>query len=150
MSINDLKISLSSFYRFSPTTKFIRVDSVAFPCSSILKLVRSLPLLEDLTLIGNSLLRGNDDELHASHSATPSTSPVFTGSPEITLYSGMGITVRRLLDLPNGLRFRKLDLMWVQGEDLRWVVELVVKCSHTLECIDATCFHPGMLVFVPR
>jgi len=55
-----------------------------------------------------------------------------------------GNTTRRLLDLLNGLHFRKLHLLRLHVEDLRWIVELVARCSDTLECLDAMCHPPGV------
>lgn len=59
------------------------------------------------------------------------------GTPELPLYLGMTNTARRLLDPPNDLHFRKLDLAWCE-EDIRWVVRLVAACSDTFERLDVT------------
>jgi len=122
------------------------MNSVALPCLQIPKLIHCFSSLEELTLINNILSLGNDDGLRASqrHSFD------ITGSLSLALLFEMGTTVCRLLDLPNGLHFRKINFLWAQEEAVRWVVELVVRCSHTLEFIDITCLWPGMFVFVPR
>ena len=54
---------------------------------------------------------------------------------------------RRLLDLPNGLRFRKLMFWWLYRADLRWMMALVVGCSETLRCLEVRCCPPG--TFLP-
>jgi len=51
--------------------------------------------------------------------------------------------VRQLLDLPNGLHFRKLMFSWTLKEDLRWVAELVEECRHTLEFLHVACDSRG-------
>ena len=63
----------------------------------------------------------------------------------------MGPIVRRLLDLPNGLRLRKLVLPWHQENDLLWTNEFkVVGCSGTLESPYATCKPLGAIVALPH
>jgi len=66
------------------------------------------------------------------------TSPTLTGTLELNLYQGAMDTVHRLLDLPNGLHFRKLDLLWRDKEDPWCTVKLVVECSETLEYLEVT------------
>ena len=42
----------------------------------------------------------------------------------------------RLLSLPNGLRFRGLDLMWRVGYDVVLTEELMGVCSSTLQSLS--------------
>ena len=70
----------------------------------------------------------------------PSTLPAFIGSLELTLPKGIGAVGRRLPDLPNGLRFRRLILVWLYHTDIRWTNKSVALCSDTLECLDTTHF----------
>ena len=134
-------LSLALFLRFSPTLKSLRARSINLPYPHLLTLIRSSPLLENLTLTGGGLSLGNDDDPHEPQTVVPSTSPPFTGSLELFL-EGMGYTTRRLLDLPNGIHFRKLALWWICEEDIRWIMELVMGCSDTLECLDIECHPP--------
>jgi hypothetical protein len=142
-SPSDSESPLTPFYKFSPVLKSLRVDAV-FPCSHIFNLVCSFPLLEDLTLIGNS----NDPR--GPQTVVPSSLPALTGSLDLSILGGMGGIARRLLDLPNGLHFRKLSLWWFNKEDLRWITELVIRCSDTLECLDVRSYLSGTFVLVLR
>jgi hypothetical protein len=58
------------------------------------------------------------------------------GLSTLFVFGGMGSAPRHLLSLPNGLRFRELVFLLVLENDLRWIRELVLKCSDTLECLD--------------
>ena len=125
---------LSPFYKAAPSMKSLHVDSTVLPCSQVFNLVRSLPLLEDLTLI----TRGVDDGAGAKPS-TPAPSPALTGNFELVASVGMEIILRILLGLQGGLRFRELRLSCCNVEDLTLVEELVLACSDTLESLDITC-----------
>ena len=91
--------------------------------------ILSFPLLKDLGLMGF-----NDPQLSRSrprapdepHTVIPSTSALLTGSLDFHLLGGAG-GVARQLDLPNGLRFRKLALSRKHKTDLLWITELVVR-----------------------
>jgi hypothetical protein len=124
--------SLIPFYDFSPVLKSLRVASTNLPPSQVLGFVCSSPLLEDLIIRCYGM--GNDEDDGTIF--RPSTSPALTGTLEIYLPHGMEHTARQLLDLPDGLHFRKLEFAWCLEEDLRWMVDLVTGCSDTLECID--------------
>jgi len=133
--LNTPVASLALFHNFSPTLKSLRMCPIAFPCPELFDLVCSYPLLEDLTIMGRDESSGNDEN-RGPQTAVPSTSPPLTGSLGLNIFGGMGNTARRLLDLPNGLHFRKLAFSWHYKEDLPWIMELVVRCSDTLECLD--------------
>jgi len=119
------------FHNFSPALKSLRVIN-SLPRSRVFNLVCSLPLLEDLSIrevgIGGAGHDGIDFQ--------PSTSPLLTGTFKLDSMEETGLTVHRLLDLPGGLHFRKLVLTLRNEKDLRWITELVVGCSDTLECFD--------------
>ena len=135
VDFDPVEISLVLFHRLSPSLRSLRVTSLLLPRSQIFDLIHSLPLLEDLTSIGHdhaSVI--NDDELNV-----PPTSPAFTGSLILLLYQGKSNIARRLLDLPNGLHFRKLSLSWRDDGELQLVEGLVVACSDTLECLEIAC-----------
>jgi len=42
------------------------------------------------------------------------------------------------MSLPGGIHFRKLAVVWFEGEDLSLTTALVEGCSHTLESLDTT------------
>ena len=138
LDFDAVEVSLAPFRRLSRSVKYLRVTSVFLP-RSVFNLIHSLPLLEDLTLIGHDTSVFNNNELDTSPSATPLASPAFTGTLQLLLFQGMMNVARRLVDLPNGLHFRKLSLSWREEGDLRWVVMLVVACCRTLEYLDITC-----------
>ena len=144
-SFNTIKISLVPFHKFSSSLKSLHVTSLILPHSQIFNLIHSLPLLEDLTLIGHDMSATDDDEPHGLPIAVP---PALTGTIELVLYQGMVNTPRRLLDLPKGLHFRKLNLSWRCEGDLHWMVRLVTACSRTLEYLDVTCELDGALCSV--
>ena len=144
------QFTLAPFHNLSPTLKSLHVYFVSLACTQIFDLVRSSPLLEDLALSGRDLSSGNDDTPREPQTVGPSPSPVFTGSLDLDIIEGMGNIAHRLLNLPNGLHFRKLTFWWVHGEDLRWIIELVRKCSNTLECLDVKCHPPCTFVLVLR
>ena len=143
-----LEVALAPFHKFSPVLKSLRVDSAILSCSQTFNLVRSFPLLEDLALVGHNGWEGDGNDLHEQRTVVTSTSgPVFTGTLELLL-GGFGSTARRLLDLPGGLRFRKLVLLWHCVRDFRWIMELVVRCSDTLESLNIMRHPPRKFVLV--
>ena len=142
MNFDPTEISLAPFHKFSSTLKSLHVTSLLLPLSQIFSLIYSLPLLEDLSLIGRDTSAVDDDKLDAPSTIVPQTSPPFTGTLKLPLYLGMTNTARRLLDLPNGLHFRKLEFSW-HDTVLQWMVRLVVACSDTLECLDVTYYPDG-------
>lgn len=140
------KVSLDPFRRFSPVLKSLHVSSIWLSNSQIFDLVSSLLLLEDLSLA----IRGTEnDSLNVGgppNAIGPSISPLFTGTLELTPLQEIKHTARWLLDLPNGLRFRKLKLSWPQEGHLRWMNALVAGCFDTLEYLDVICHALGATV----
>ena len=139
-SINDLEITLTLFQGFSPVLNSLHVSYYALQTSQIFGLISSLSVLKDLTLITNWPDIGDVLGFNAPPPAIrPSTSPTFTGILDLSPYrSEMVPPTHRLLDLPNGPHFRKLAVSWYYQEDLRWITELVVRGSDTLECLDVS------------
>ena len=144
------QFSLAPFHNLSPTLKSLHVYFVSLPCTQLFDFVRSSPLLEDLALSGRDLSSGNDDTPREPQAIGPWPSPVFTESLDLDIMEGVGNIAHRLLDLPGGLHFRKLTFSWAHEEDLRWMIELVRKCSGTLECLDVKCHPPCTFVLVLR
>ena len=137
---------LTPFHGFSSTLKSFRVGPIILPSPQLFYLVRSSPHLEDLAVVGGDRLWGDDDSPHRLPRGTPLISPPLSGTLDLILLGGMGNTVRRLLDLPNGLHFRKLIFSWDRQDDLRWIVGLVSGCSHTLESLYVSCSPHGASV----
>jgi len=134
---------LVPFYKLASTLKSLRMSPILLPSPQLFNLIRSSPLLEDLTLIGHEKRSGNVDSPHWSQPVVSSTLPPLTGTLNLGISGGMGGTVRGLLDLPNGLHFRTFTLSWTRKEDLRWITMLVEKCSHTLELLCVACNSGG-------
>lgn len=133
------------FYTFAPSLKSLLITALLLPDSQILDFVRSLLVLEDLTLICDGVI-----DADASNRPTiTSTSPPLTGSLELFVSDGLAWILRPLVELPGGLRFRKLELAWCCELDLSLVMELVTACSDTLECLDIGCEIYGTLGSVP-
>ena len=63
---------------------------------------------------------------------------------------GIGHVARQLLDLPNGLNFRKIALACVYEHDLQAMTDLVSRCSGTIESLNVTdclpCAYPPVAV----
>ena len=140
-------ISLFPFHRLAPSLKSLRVSFVVLWHSQILDLVRSLPLLEDLTLSGHEVFFDDDERDGPPVVASPSTSPspALTGTLDIFIWEGVGRTLSQLLDLPGGCRFRKVRLPRCVESDLPRVVELVAACSDTLEHLEISRVVDGTL-----
>jgi hypothetical protein len=92
----------------------------------VLDLICSFPLLEDLAL--DCADYGSDTWNN------PSTSPKLTGSLDLSLFVGVRPTIRRLVGLPNGLRFTKITI--TVHEDVGSITDLVSRCSDTLESLS--------------
>jgi hypothetical protein len=78
----------------------------------------------------------SEDDDDASIVFQPPTSPPLTGTLELYLHEGMEYAIYRLLEVPSGVHFRKLDFKWYFEEDLRCIMALVEACSDTLEYIE--------------
>ena len=153
-SIVDPGVSLAPLYKFSPTLKALRMYFVILPRLQIFNLVRSFSLLEDLALEGHENSRFHDED---PDGPLYSTSPPLTGTLDLDIRGGICHTMRWLLDLPNGLHFRKLALSWYREGDIRWIMEVVERCSDTLKSLHVR-FHlqgafvwfcAGAMVYLP-
>lgn len=90
--------------------------------------------------MGDDKSSDGDDNLQGAQAVIPSSSPPLTGSPVLNILYGVEDIVRRLLDLPNDLHFRKFTFWWLYEADLQWMMELVTGCSETLWCLDTLVF----------
>ncbi|KAF9643900.1 hypothetical protein BDM02DRAFT_1281204 [Thelephora ganbajun] len=129
------KASLIPFHNFSPALKYLHVASATFPCAQIFDFICSFRLLEDLDLVQRRvIIAGPIDRDGAIFQ--PSTSPALTGILRVYLSESMEYATRRLLNLPGGLHFRKLELSCYFEGNIQWIRALVAGCSDTLECVD--------------
>ena len=139
------RTSLVPFHNFSPI-KWLRMGSMTLPYPQIFTLIRSFPLLEHLSLIGHDTLLGDNSDPNGPQTSVPLALPALTGSLSLVMIRGIENTAQRLLNLSGGLRFRKFMFSWILKGDLRWIMELVVRCSDTLEYLDIRCRPPCMFV----
>ena len=133
VNISDDALSLVPFHGFSPAVKSLSVFYVDYPFSRILSLIRSFPHIEDLSL-GSS----DDDPIESDDSSDgqqTTVQPPFTGTLGLRFQGDTSLVVSRLLPLPSGYRFRKLDLLLGCEEDVLFASVLVERCRLTLESI---------------
>ena len=128
---DDSKTTYAPFHKISPTVTTLTVASVFLSPPEVFNLIHSFPLLEDLTLMGNYIT--NYESGGSETVDPPATSPPLTGSLCLTLPGCMTGIVRRLLDPPNSIRFRKVDVCCTGKKDICSTVELIAGCSETLE-----------------
>jgi len=109
----------------------------------VAKIICSLPFLEDLRAFCVEDIRpfGVErwDKDEDGLTFQPPTSPPLTGMLHLRLTNGIESIARRLLDLPNGIRFRKIGCAWRRLEDLQWITALVEGCAESLERVDIEC-----------
>ena len=77
---------------------------------------------------------------------TPSTSPKLTGSLNLKAIGGIRPGACRLLDLPDGLHFTRIAVGCLD-EDVESTMDLVLRCSDTLESFEVSYYAPG--TFLP-
>ena len=142
LCISGEKISFVPLRGLSPTLKSLHIYyGSSAPSSEIFGLVCSFPFLKDLTLLSIS-----NNEVDVWN--IPSTSPKLTGCLDLNIAGGMHPTVRRLLELPGGLRFSKIVIMCFD-EDVEPAMDLVSKCSDTLEYLSMTYHNTGAFLSLP-
>ena len=124
------QVSLVQLHGFSPILKSLYLGQTSISLSEVFNLVCSFPLLEDLSLY----TYGPTSDI--SDWDPPSTSPKLTGSLQID--GGIPSVARRLCDLPSGLHFSKMKL-WCDKEDGTLTMDLVSRCSATLESFSIYC-----------
>ena len=136
--------SLVPLHGLSPALRSLHLHSPFLPSSEIFGLLCSFPLLENfasLTFGGGS---GADEW------TVPLASPRLTGSLELcNIVEGIGSIARRLLDLPNGLRFTKIAVLCFNGGDFESITDLVWGCSDTLESLSVIGHLEGVFPTLP-
>ena len=133
-------IFLVPFHGFSPVLRSLCVESTALIPSQIFDLLRSFPLLEDISMTVHyrGLIKNSDYSFENQSTAIQSSrSPALDGSLQLFSESGMDPFVSRLLSLPNGLYSRNVDLVWHHVADVQSsTAELVEGCCSTLESLN--------------
>ena len=134
----DCDISLAPLHGLSPTLKSLRMEYESASSSQIFGLVCSFPLLEDLTLVSYGY------NIEVDEWDIPSTSPKLTGCLELWADHTIRPIARRLLELPSGLHFSKIDVSCHQ-ESVEAMMDLVPRCSDTLESLSLFDYGAGFL-----
>ncbi|KAF9780884.1 hypothetical protein BJ322DRAFT_1082222, partial [Thelephora terrestris] len=133
------RVSLVQLHGLSPALKCLHLSYVPSPLSEVLDLICSFPLLEDLWLDITPFWSGGDER------NIPSTSPKLTGS--LHLRGQNCFAMRGLLDFPNGLHFAEIAAS-CSAEDAELLVELIARCSDTLESFSVRYDSSGAFPFV--
>ena len=134
ISKTDSYEGLVPFHGFSPL-KSLSIVFFTSPSPRIFNLIYSFPPLENLSVtVYGCFSTIEDDAFDGQPTAIQSPDPpAFTGRLKLYLTCGMDLIAPRLLSLPNGLRFRRLDLRWHSDRDALLTRGLVEKCYSTLE-----------------
>ena len=65
------------------------------------------------------------------------------------MFKGIQSITRRLLDLPNGINFMKIAVLWFSEEDVKSTMDLVSRCVDTLQSLDIASHRSGMSRSLP-
>ena len=121
---------LSPFQGLSSAIRSLRLEYPQARTSEILDFMCSFSLLEDFALLQGP---GSDTDDWTA----PSTLPRLTGSLELGgMAWGTRNIMRRLLDLQDSLHFTKVALLWTDDTDFKLVMDLISRCSRTVEFLD--------------
>lgn len=137
LETNGSRISFTPFHGFSPILETLHIDSIPIPSSHIFNLILSFPLknIAVITYGGSDHAMVFGDRYLAPIKPHPLNPPAFTGYLELSIFTGIGPIVSRLLSLPGCLRFQRLDLMLHRGYDMLLAMALVESCCATLETL---------------
>lgn len=126
-------ISLAHLHRLSPTLKSLHLIRHSSSLSEVFNFVRSFPLLENLRL-DVIVPFGTNFDLQATSSTSPS--PLLTGTLvlDVPMNGGIRPIVTKLLEIPDGLRFRRIEVRSPVVTDGS-TMELVSSCSQTLKSL---------------
>jgi len=136
----EWEIAFFLFRGFSPFLKSLLLDHIVSRPSKLFDFILSFPLLEDLSLVNCCCLPdngGGHDELPTA--IQPSSPPIFTGTLNLLLMKETEPIIQRLLSLPGGVHFRKLDLEWHYDNSTPLIMALVGKCFQSIESLVIAC-----------
>jgi len=125
--------TLVPFYGLSPTVRSLHL---IYSSAQVFDLICSFPILEDLVLICNPST-SDADAWNA-----PLTSPKLTGSLDLRMIGLPPPVARRLLELPGGLHFSRINLAFFDNET-ESMKDLVLACSDTLESLTTRRYCPS-------
>lgn len=129
---NDAQISLVPLHGLSPTAKPLHMCSAYLPHTVFS--VSCAPFLSLKISLWTVLPKFRPEEWE-----TPLTSPRLTGSLGLYVVTeGISLLIHRLLGLSSGPNFRKVVLSCVREEDFRATMDLVSRCSGTIESFNVT------------
>jgi hypothetical protein len=136
MSVGDeSQVSFAQLHGLSPTLRRLKLVRGCISPPQVLDFACSFPLLEDLELSSSP-----HPKLDTDGWDVPPTSPRLTGSLSMT--GDNRYIMRKLLDLPGGLRFTKITISCpIKNGDL--MEQLVSRCSDTLESLRVEYCYPG-------
>ena len=130
---------LVPFHGFSPVVKSLHLSHIPLPLPPIFYLISSFPLLENLSLLTHVGISSNDGSDRQVATTQPLSTPVFTGSLRVDRVNHV---ITQLLSMPGGLHFRKLDLSWIDENDIPSTTSLVKSCRSTIEFLRVdSCIH---------
>ena len=133
------EVSFTRLHGFSSTLKSIYLVHFCILLSKIFNLTCSFPLLKDLGLCAISS-KSDTEEWNP-----PSTSPKFTRS--LSIYRDICSVARWLCDLPCGLCFSNIMVSCPKSsKDITSVMDLVLRCSDTLEPLTISSYALGASV----
>jgi hypothetical protein len=143
-------ISLILFHGFSLVLKSLRITFGVIQSSQAFNFICSFPLLEDLTIsiFGGYSVDGDEALDEQLTTTQPSSLPVFTGTLKLYLVGARPI-ISQLLSLLGGFRFRKLNLRWIDEDDISLAMALVEGCCSTLQSLEIGCEDTCMSVWHP-
>ncbi|KAF9780807.1 hypothetical protein BJ322DRAFT_283979 [Thelephora terrestris] len=130
-TVSDQNLSFAPLRGAFPAIRSLNLTFGILPDSEIFGLICSFPLLEDLAFMARCVF--TDDVW--SH---PPTSPRLTGCLELYQYPGLWSIAHQLLDLPNGLHFRRIAVSLFFDRDVEATMDLVSGCQSTLESLSIT------------
>lgn len=135
---DDQTLSLVPLHGFCPALESLRLSFSSLPSSEIFDFTCSFPILQDLMFARcpTLILDSGTSILDSGTWNTPSTSPRLTGSLTLRLMGRIRHFTFRLLDLPNGVHFRRIVVEWMVPEDAESTMDLVSRCSDTLESLE--------------
>jgi len=129
------------FRGLSPIVRSLHLEAPNTRPSAIFDVICSFPLLEDLALFALSSKTEDDDR------TTPPTLPRLVRS--LLLSGWINLATRRLLDVPNDLHLTKLTFELLHETDFKPAMDLVSRCSDTLESLCITEVFTSMFPLPP-
>jgi hypothetical protein len=130
-TMSDHNLSFAPLRGAFPAIRSLNLTFAILPDSEVFGLICSFPLLEDLLFMARS-------PLNYGVWSHPPTSPRLTGCLELYQYPGLWSTAHQLLDLPNGLHFKRIAVSLFSNRDIESTMDLVSGYQSTLESLSIT------------